>query len=333
MRRHIIAASVAIGSIISGSTLAQQTGDVCGRIVDHGLNNVVLRTSALSLADRTYWDYCDEKYENMSDSKKAEFGITIKGVPFSGKAAGASAREQHSKFCGTYKASTDMHSQEALMTSRMHDRAIDAWRSCVTALNSGMSIDFRIPANQRYADIFLRYTGPTGQTNFNGIESTGFSCSINGDTVGPGSKLAITPAETAIRCERQFITQDVGGVTSEYFPDGGITVKSDAGNSSTEFVAMVEGPAKNRFSQVDTRIAGVRASLNELSGNLLNWDASDPTRGNKIGWGNASESTVCPAGQYAVGFQTWIAPGNIKYCIGCGSGFQVICRPLNSSVR
>ncbi|WP_282297714.1 hypothetical protein [Stenotrophomonas sp. PS02289] len=291
-----------------------------------------MRTSAHALADRTYWDFCDESYESMSDAKKAEFGITIKGIPFSGKGEGSSSRETHAKFCGTYKASTDVSSQESLLTSRMHDRAIDAWRSCVTAQSTGMSIDFRIPSNQRYADIFLRYTGASGHTNFNGIESTGFSCTINGSPVGPGSKLVVTPAETAIRCERQFITQDVGGVTSEYFPDGGITVKTDAGNSSAEFVSMVEGPARNRFSQVDTQIAGVRADVLILSTNLLEWNNTEPVRGNKIGWGDPAETAMCPPGHYAIGFQSWKSPPPIKYCIGCASGFQLICRRLNSIV-
>ncbi|GEM_PF-5930696 len=329
---HCCVAVFAIAGLAAAGAAAQPAASqVCGRIIDHGLNNISMRTSGHALADRTYWNFCDESYERMSDAKRAEFGATIKGIPLSASGDSQSTSERHRKFCGDYKTSSDVSSQEALMTSRMHDRAIDAWRSCVTAQTSGMLIDFRIPANQRYADIFLKYTGPTGQTNFNGIESTGFTCKVNDSPIGPGSKLPLSPAETAIRCERQFITQDIGGVTSEYYPDGGITVKTDAGNSSTEFVAMIDGPAKNRFSQVDTQMAGIRNDLGTLSTSLLSWNTSDPQRGNMIGGGDESGTTTCPTGQYAVGFQYWGAPRHIRHCVGCASGFQIICRPLNST--
>jgi hypothetical protein len=307
------------------------SGDVCGRLIDHGLYNISSKYSSYALADRVYWRFCDERYENMSESKKAEFGVTIKGLPFTAAGNATSNSETWSRFCGTYKTSTDINSSQSAFTARMHDRAIDAWRSCTTAAASGMTIDYRIPANQKYADVFLRYTGPSGTTKFNGIESLGFVCSLNGTQIGPGSAFDITPAETALRCERQSITQNVGGVTSDYYPDGGITVKTAAGNASAEFVAMVDGPAKNRFEQVDTSIAGVRNDMNIQAARLLSWPSGDAVRGNKLGWGNHGGAAACPAGSYMVGFDYWVAPPSIRFCVGCGSGIQPICRPINST--
>lgn len=312
------------------SLASAQQNDVCSRIIDHGMNNIAMRTSSVALADRVYWKFCDESYGNMSDSKKAEFGVTIKAIPFNASGEQFSASQKWARFCGTYKTSTDFTSNESLLTSKMHDRAIDAWRSCITMTQANMFIDYRIPASQRYADIFVKYTGPTGSTNFNGVESTGFVCKSNGQDVNSSTKMIITTAETAIRCERQSVTQDVGGVTSEYFPDGGITVKTDAGNASSEFVAMVEGPGKTRFAQVDTQIAGVRADVGRLSDQLLKWGSEGETRGNAVGGGDPAGTTQCPTGQYMVGFQYWGSGRNTRYCIGCANGFQVICRPLNT---
>ena len=50
--------------------------------------------------------------------------------------------------------------------------------------------------------------------------------------------------------------------------------------------------------------------------------------GNAVGGGVPAPATTCPDGSYAVGVNWWGSPGNTKYCIGCLSGIQIICRRL-----
>lgn len=86
--------------LFSTDAAFSQTDDVCAKIIDHGLNNISLKTTVNSLADRLYWRFCDEKYESMSESKKAEFGATIESIPMNLGAEGSSASEKFAKFCG-----------------------------------------------------------------------------------------------------------------------------------------------------------------------------------------------------------------------------------------
>lgn len=307
-----------------------QDGDVCEKIIQHGLNNISLKTNVEASTDRLYWRFCDEKYESMSEAKKLEFGVTIKAIPFSLGAEGSSDAEKFSKFCGDYRSSTDRFSSQSIYTNQMHDKAVDAWRSCIETTRRQMFIDFRIPTNQLYADVSLKYTGPSGKTMFNGVETSGLNCTFNGSPIDASSTFEITPAEKQIRCERNGSPQEIGGVKANYFPDGGITVKTDAGNSSIEFVSMIEGPARTRFELVDKNIADVASQIGTLRTSLRKWPDGGNVGGNGIGSGDDRGASMCPEGHYAVGVNIWGARGPVKYCIGCVDGIQIICRPLNS---
>ena len=149
-----------------GGSFAQEV-DVYAKLIDHGLNNIALRTSSEAFADRLFWRFCDEKWESMSESKKTEFGATIKAIPISLGSEGASAAQKFAKFCGDYRSSTDRSSQTAILTNQMHDKAIDAWRSCIETTRRQMYIDFRVPSSPLYVDVSIKYTGPSGTTNTN----------------------------------------------------------------------------------------------------------------------------------------------------------------------
>lgn len=326
MRRISIAVALLVAIVPS---IASAQEDVCSKLIDHGLNNIALRTSSQSFTDRLYWRFCDEKYESMSDSKKVEFGVTIKSIPMNLGLDSAEASQKHAKFCGDYRTATDRNSQEAVYTNVMHDKAIDAWRSCIEVTRKQMFIDFRIPPNQKYVDIAMKYTGPASPINFNGVETTAFTCTMNGQPVGPASVVQLGSSEKQLRCERQGMVQTIGGVNSTFYGDAGITVKSDAGNGSVDFISMIDGPARSRFEQVDVKIGQVQANVDSLSQRLAAWSPED-LRGNPSGGGGDYKgATVCPTGSYVTGVEWWGAPHSTKFCIGCLSSMRVLCRPLN----
>lgn len=62
---------------------------------------------------------------------------------------------------------------------------------------------------------------------------------------------------------------------------------------------------------------------------LSRWDSEPAVVGNQSGGGDQKVPTMCPDGHYASGINWWGSPGSTRYCIGCLSGIQVVCRRLN----
>jgi|SRR5271165_840764 len=82
---------------------------------------------------------------------------------------------------------------------------------------------------------------------------------------------------------------------------------------------------KERVQKLEQQVDSLRKALPE-------WSKGEPASGNAVGGGDKQPDTTCPIGQYAVGIRWWGAPGATRYCIGCLSGIQVVCRKLNTSV-
>lgn len=318
---------------------AQASGDICNAWADHGIRNIYQRLTAESATDSVFWKFCDEKYESLTDSKKAEFGVTIKAVPFNFGAETSSDSQKHAKFCGDYKTSTNRMGQEAVYASQLNAKAIDAWTRCVELTQKKeMFIDFRVHANQKIVEIALRHTGPVpagGKLSFNGVEISGFTCSRDGEEIGPATKFDIDTSVKLIKCERQGVDQDIGGVKSTFYGDAAVTVKTDAGNGSMDFVPMVDGAARGRFEQVDANIAenrqkaadDLKAAIAALQTRLGKW-GSTAKSGNLRGSAAIPKGTTqCADGYYVVGVTTW-AP-ETSHCVGCVHGIRVECRPIN----
>lgn len=317
--------------LIATTSIAQPTAeDVCSRIIDHGLNNIALSTNAEAFADRLYWRFCDEKYENMMDHKRTEFGVTIKSIPLNLGGEASSSSQKHAKFCGDHKITTDRRSDTAIYTAKLHDRAIDAWSNCVALTQRSLFIDFRVPQSQKYMDVTLKYTGPS-PTSFTGVEAEGFTCKRSGQEIDASATFQLGPAEDHLRCERDYAELEVAGVTSNYYAASGVTIKTQAGNSAIEFVPMLEGPARSRFEQIDASIAGLHRSVGNLSLSLASWGQGE-SQANRIGAQQGGSNwgvTKCPAGQYMVGVEGWGAPRPTGYCVNCGWAMRAICRPIN----
>ncbi len=65
------------------------------------------------------------------------------------------------------------------------------------------------------------------------------------------------------------------------------------------------------------------------SASLKDW-IGEATTAPRTGLGGGTDyaASMCPNGQYAVGFVAHGSTGDVKYCIGCLVSVQAICRPL-----
>jgi ABC-type sugar transport system permease subunit len=77
-------------------------------------------------------------------------------------------------------------------------------------------------------------------------------------------------------------------------------------------------------------ISRTNTQIEELRVQLASYPDGPPTVGNVSGGGDAKPPTECPTGYYATGINWWGSPGSTRYCIGCLSGIQVICRKIRT---
>jgi hypothetical protein len=301
--------------------------------VEHGLSNIVVQTSSEDYADRLYWRFCDNQFDKLTDSRKSEFTAVIDNINLGAGSAAASVAERHNKFCGDYRTRTDRLSKNALFTSTLYDKVIDAWRSCIDATNRQLFIVPTIPTDQKYVNISLRFTGTGNKTDFQGVEATGMKCTSDGSQAGPDTRFDVTPTTRSIYCERTGTNTEIGGVASTYYPAAGVTVKTGAGSQSIEFVEMVDGPAKGRLEQLETKISGVEkraeADLKNVQDNLKKYPPDPPQTKDVMSAENQRSSIVeCPAGQYVSGIGV-VDQDTGRYCTSCINGVTIQCRPLN----
>lgn len=272
-------------------------------------------------------------YSSLSEEKKTEFGLSLKSLSMNlGSGKSGSSEQQHSKFCGDYRTLTTRTSRENWFSSKMHDKAIDAWRTCIQTTQRQLFVDFETPTNERYTDISMKYTGPAGPVRFNGVELYQMTCTSDGKPVDAGTKFALSPASKALHCERKSLQQTIGGVQSNYYPPAGLTIKTDAGNSSYEFVEMIDGPAREKFRQVETQISKVAERADnslETFSNFLSskWSLQKETiLARTEASPNVLQERKCDEGQYVVGLR--VQGGLAAHCNGCVAHTELICRPL-----
>ena len=213
-------AVLATSAMLLAPNLAiSQPSDVCAKIIDHGLNNIAIATSAEAYTDRLYWRFCDQKYERLSDERKSEFALSLKSIPFNfgSNSSDSSSSEKHSKFCGDYRTQTDQRSAQAIYTNKMHDRAIDAWRACIAMTQRQLFIDFDTPTNEQLTNVTIKYTGPSGGgIMFNGVEPHEMTCTFDGKPADASTKFEISTSVKTLNCQRKSYKQEVGGVSANY---------------------------------------------------------------------------------------------------------------------
>lgn len=87
--------------------------------------------------------------------------------------------------------------------------------------------------------------------------------------------------------------------------------------------------ADTKYADVIACLKEQQKSISALKEKLLTWRKDAPAVGNQSGSGDPRTPTMCPEGYYAAGINWWGSGENTRYCIGCLSGIQVVCRKLN----
>lgn len=336
-------ASLVLGAFLVFSTnvIAQDGSDICNKFTEHGLRNISIKTDQRTLLDKVYSEYCSSDFENFDSERASSFGITIQNIPFNFSNSSSSASAKHNEFCSVYKRNLNATSQEIEYANILFSRAIDAWEKCVELAKKDLFVDIIVPQSQKFLDISLRYTGPaSGGIDFNGIETSGFSCTSEGMPIDASTSFKFGQAARQIRCERQSEELQIEGNAAHYYPDGGVTVKAGQGVVPVEFVEMIDGPAMNKFDKISNRIAMMQGQLEGLKSNLQNGSPStqieaglayDSAVQNAASFGGVLPKigeSVCASGYYAVGVRMFST--RHKQCSGCTIGFQVVCEKLNA---
>ncbi|WP_407155066.1 hypothetical protein [Bradyrhizobium sp. STM 3557] len=87
--------------------------------------------------------------------------------------------------------------------------------------------------------------------------------------------------------------------------------------------------ADTKYADVIACLKEQQKSISSLREKLQTWSKDAPAVGNQSGAGDPKPATMCPEGYYAAGINWWGSGDATRYCIGCLSGIQVVCRKLN----
>lgn len=322
-------------SFFAGGSLAQ---DICAPALSSALKDTMTKHGVYYLADRLKWDYEGVSYSSLSDRQKQEFGLVYDQLDLDFTSDEASTEEKFNSFTQNYNARTDRYSSESIAVSNIKDKLVEEWGKCVQYTHSNLFIAFDPAGTRKHVTVQVRYTGGV-PTEFQGVETYNMSCSHNGTPVLPDTRLPLHTQMITLNCARDRAVYQMGGLTSEYYPDASVTVKTIEGASRYEFVSMIDGPAKTKFEAVDHSIADVsvdarqriglvQTQLDLMKAALGSW-TSEATQGPTLGAGvsNYGGTSLCPSGAYMVGMSYVGAQGS--HCNGCVATFTPICRAIN----
>jgi hypothetical protein len=279
----------------ASSALAQVDGTICTALLDHGIANVVAYSSETDFLDVVRDQYCSTSYDSMSSSKQASFGATIKQVPVSLTGSKATAREQHTEFCRNYQSVKVSGTESRYRSASIYDKAIDAWRDCVTLAARGTIIRPSITPEKRQVD-FQVYSS-LGQSVFSGVDVLNMECRMDGVVIGEQTNIPLTSDSKSIRCTRNSQPIQFASGTVTYFPEANVKIKTTTGDYRVDLYQMIDGPIKDRIEKIESQIAELNLSLNKTVDNLgVRRDGpSFSVLGPRVG---GPTSHACPAGTF-----------------------------------
>lgn len=87
--------------------------------------------------------------------------------------------------------------------------------------------------------------------------------------------------------------------------------------------------SRQEFDALKKQLAESQQRLKDLESRFKTAPAGSSNDGQPVGGGVlVTPDTTCPSNTVAVGIRWWGSPGSTRYCIGCLSGIQVLCKPL-----
>lgn len=310
-----ISANGAFGQANQGDALK-----ACGRLIDHGLNQVEEKFGSAAYLDTVYYDFCSINSENRSDEKNSAFGIAIEGVPLNFSAGSKTTGQKRSEFCGTYKTSTMQMQQSYSYTSSLYAKALESWEKCLALAAAQVVIDPDIAQNRKSMTAFLAWRGLGAPgVKFQGVDIVGpISCTRNGGPVGANEDVLVTSEGMTISCIRAPIETTFAGVPARLYQDARVVFKTSASRIPIEFEPMVDDPARSQLQFLQTQLTNLDAKLRSANSRKLQFETTCLARHapSCAGHGAGVAALPCPDGYTDTNMQerNWWSGGP------CGQG-------------
>lgn len=323
MKLQLLCAIVALNPVLAS---AEEPGQVCTALLEHGIKNVIDYSSEYDYLSVLKDDYCSSSFSSLSKSRQDGFELSIKKLPLKYSGGSSKASEQHAHFCREYGNLQSGSGQSRYSASTLYDKAIDAWRDCVNLAIGGTQIKPSVTPDLKIVDVNLSVT--RGAATFTGVETTNMQCTMDGESVGPNVSIPLTSEARSLRCSRKSTPLQFNSDTVQFFPQANVKVKASTGDFRVDLYEMIDGPANDRISRLEAEIASLRSFATTTTTDLAalggardgqTFVVNNPRMGNK--------GAKCPAGTFISSVVATKGVGG-KYGVDGISELTVRCSPL-----
>ena len=240
--------------LLPSAAVAQQ-GAVCATLLDHGIANVVSYTSEYDFLAVIRDNYCSESWSSMSKSRQDVFESTIKKVPIKYSGSSSKANEQHSHFCREYGSVQAQQGSTRYSAANLYDKAIEAWRDCVTLALGGTEIKPSVTPDLKVVDFSISIS--RGAATFTGVDLMNMECRMDGRRIEDTASVPLSSVVKSLRCERSGRTLEFNSSTVQYFPAANVKVKTSTGDFRVDLYEMIDGPVQERFTRLEAQLASL----------------------------------------------------------------------------
>jgi hypothetical protein len=283
--------------------------------------------------------FCAERYNKDSGSRAAQIEASYKLFHAGASGSEVQIKEDQDKKCGSKYGREYLSSLGISESEIVSPAAIDAVKTCFLVAQGFQLTRLASSTDSFSAD--FRYNG-SGDIFFNGVDISGeentpaASCKVRHKAqrnVTEPFKLA-SGTNVTVTCQRRIARSTQGGETYAVYPEGLVTVSSEAGSISIPLIRV------SSFSAPETRLARIErdvASLNDaereaksrskelsavveqlrgtISNKLSSVSAAMTGITFETDWGKDA-NMMCPPGQAMIGAR--FGAGNSDLKVMCG---------------
>lgn len=298
--------------VSTGCALAQMPIEMCTRLAETitaGQSTVFTEQNLKAL----------QRYvtcETGESSTNAALGIAIKVFNVSG----SFSQDQKKKMCSSDLKALNIDVSRYQSTKIIFTETLPIIEACIRAASRSWNIEVaRI--HQDAISLSISNLQPQGGRldNVDIIPSGAMSC-----TPMPTFPQVVDAKAITMTCIRETKQATIEGVTVTSAPDVTVNLRL----AEAPFPIKLAGYRASAFESVRQELAALRGDFTRLRDGLGSWPTESYPLANQVGEGTERVATQCPPGQYATGIKWWGAGG--RFCVGCLSGIQVICKPLNN---
>lgn len=259
---------IGFGAVLLPSIVCAQSESavVCTALLEHGIANVISYSSEYDYLTVIKDNYCSSSFSSLSKSKQDSFELSIKKLPLKYSGGHTKTQEQHEYFCREYGNLQSGAGQSRYSAATLYDKAIDAWRDCVSLAIGGTAVKPSVTPDQKVVDFTLAVT--RGQAEFTGVDTTNMACVLDGGAVGATASVSLSSVSKSLRCERQGFPLEFNSSTMQFFPSANVKVKTTTGDYRVDLYEMIDGPANDRIGRLEAEIAALRLATSAATNDL-----------------------------------------------------------------